>query len=285
MTRPKKIILIVIDTLRADHLGCYGYKRNTSQNVDELCRNSIKFVHAFSPCSFTLPSHGSIFTSKYPSNHSIGFNQNGRLNTDSEVTLAEMLKYQGYDTAAFVSTIVLRKETNLNAGFDVYDDEIKFIERTEAVGKAEGGRRDGSETTFRALKWIEENKEKDFFLFIHYFDVHGPYIPPKPNNTIFVNDEYYGEQELILKLVPFDHPIGGIPTFQALKTEKIPESTTLKEDKKQPSIRIASGWHYIEYFGSIPTRWITNNSEIVIYSAENCRQTYLVVIVDADPNR
>jgi arylsulfatase A-like enzyme/ubiquinone/menaquinone biosynthesis C-methylase UbiE len=269
MTRPKKIILIVIDTLRADHLGCYGYKRNTSPNIDELCRNSIKFVHAFSPCSFTLPSHGSVFTSKYPSHHGVGFNQNGCLNTDSEITLAEVLKYQGYGTAAFVSTIVLRKETNLNAGFDVYDDKIKLIDQTEAVWEAKAGRRDGSETTIRALKWIEENEQKDFFLFIHYFDVHGPYIPPTPNNTIFLNDAYYGDQEQILRLVPSDHPIDGLPTHQALRTDKISERA-LDVVEKQPHIEIANGWHYIEYFGSIPTRWIKNNAEIIIYSAENC---------------
>ena len=186
--KPKKIILIIIDTLRADHLGCYGYKRNTSPNIDALAMENILFKYAFSPSPHGIPSYGSIFTSKYPGNHSIGFDQKGKLNTEIDITLASILNKNNYKTAAFVSDNVLNKETNLNAGFEVFDDEI---------GSEHHERRDCQRTNQQVFKWLEENYLNDFFLFIHYFDTHGPYLNQEPYKNMFVEDEFYGPHEVL----------------------------------------------------------------------------------------
>jgi GT2 family glycosyltransferase/arylsulfatase A-like enzyme/glycosyltransferase involved in cell wall biosynthesis len=211
LRKPKKIILIVIDSLRADHLGCYGYKRNTSPNLDRFAEDSVLFRYAFSPAPHTIPVHGSIFTSKYASNHSIGFNQTiqvetGALDTDEDITLAEILSSQGYKTAAFVSGIVLRRGTNLNAGFRLYDDNI---------GSDHHGRREGLRTNQSVFCWLEDQVQHDFFLFIHYFDVHGPYIPPHPYCTLFPKEEY--GQRLDLNADSDNNPtLGKIPLYQIL---------------------------------------------------------------------
>lgn len=212
MIKPKKIILIVIDTLRADHLGCYGYKRNTSPNVDNLAKVSILFKHSFSPSSHTIPSIGSIFTSKYPSNHSIGFNQNvfvetGKLNTDIDITLAEILRFNQYKTAAYVSGIVLRKETNFNVGFEVYDD---------AMATDFYGRRSCLKTNQRVFKWLENNYQHDFFLFIHYFDVHGPYINPEPYRNMFIKDDFYGHSIVLQDTFGPNPRFNSMPHYQIL---------------------------------------------------------------------
>jgi len=213
VTPQKKIILISLDTLRADHLGCYGYSRNTSPTLDTLARKGIIFMNAFSPSSFTIPSHASIFTGKYPSHHSIGFHQgNGKLDTDIDITLAEYLKTKHFKTAAFVSSFVLRKETNLNSGFDLYDDEMTSHELnrpTELI-------RDGLETTDRAIQWILNNKTDNFFLFIHLFDIHGPYVCKEPFKSIFRDDVKNEKIKKLNSIVPDDYPFGGIPYYQVL---------------------------------------------------------------------
>ena len=216
MIPPKKIILISLDTLRADHLGCYGYLRNTSPTLDALSQKGILFMNAFSPSSFTIPSHASIFTGKKPSRHSIGFDQiNGKLDTDIDITLAEYLKARGFKTAAFVSSCVLRKQTNLNSGFDLYDDEMSSHELnrpTELI-------RNGEETCDRAIRWMRENKEVNFFLFIHLFDIHGPYVCKEPYSSLFQSDLYAAQDIRILNsVVPDNLPIGGIPSYQVLNS-------------------------------------------------------------------
>ena len=213
MTPTTKIILISLDTLRADHLGCYGYLRNTSPTLDTLARKGIIFMNAFSPSSFTIPSHASIFTGKYPSHHSIGFHQgNGKLDTDIDITLAEYLKTKRFKTAAFVSSFVLRKETNLNSGFDLYDDEMTSHELnrpTELI-------RDGLETTDRAIQWILNNKTDNFFVFIHLFDTHGPYVSKEPFKGLFKDDVQSKEIKRLNSIVPDNYPVGGIPYYQVL---------------------------------------------------------------------
>jgi arylsulfatase A-like enzyme len=212
MTAAKKIILLVIDTLRADHLGCYGYARDTSPNIDRLAGGSVIFSHAFTPVSYTLPAIASLLTSKRPDSHSIGFSQSGKLSQDADLTLAELLHSNGYATAAFVSTIILRKETKLDAGFEIYDDEVTAGE----INRPSVLLRDGRETIARALECIKQHKESDFFAFIHLMDVHGPYTCPAPYDSLFVGDNFYGDNEPTLQVVPDCHPYSGIPAYQVL---------------------------------------------------------------------
>jgi glycosyltransferase involved in cell wall biosynthesis len=211
MTAPRKIILLVIDTLRADHLGCYDYERDTSPNIDRLAAHSIFFSHAFTPVSYTLPAIASLLTSKRPDCHGIGLSQTGKLSEDSDLTLAEVLRDKGYATAAFVSTIVLSRATRLNLGFDLYDDEVT----TGELNRPDYLLRDGQETIARALEYIKHQKENSLFTFIHLMDVHGPYICPPPYDSLFIGDSYYGEKET-LNVVPDNHPCQGIPGYQVL---------------------------------------------------------------------
>lgn len=178
---PQKIILILIDSLRADHLGCYGYRRNTSPFIDALAKESLLFERAFSTISYTCPSFASIFTSLYPSKHSIGFHQKfPKLDKDRDILLPEIMKSLGYLTAAFIGAVVLRKDTGLNSGFDYYDSDLP------------SGLRCAEEVNGSFLKWLDNNYKNDFFVMLHYYDVHLPYNPPKRYKEEFINDSYYG---------------------------------------------------------------------------------------------
>lgn len=168
--RPPDILLITLDTLRADHLGCYGYERRTSPRIDELAAVATLYSRAYAAAPWTLPSHASLFTGKYPAEHGArtfkaeeGEAREGALD-DSHLTLAEALKAEGYRTAAFVGNAVyLEPRFQLDQGFDSY-----YNERTYA------------RTLTRLLvEWLEEYRGEDaedpFFLFANYVDTHNPY--------------------------------------------------------------------------------------------------------------
>jgi arylsulfatase A-like enzyme len=172
---PKGIILISLDTLRADHLGIYGYHRNTSPYIDAFAKESIVFENALVQSPWTLPSHMSIMTSLYPSSHGVVV-RNNRL-ADEHVTLAELLGEKGYKTAAFADGAFMKGDYGFKQGFDMYDGD-NWIGIARILPKAE--------------KWLEENKANPFFLFIHCYDIHDPYAPPPPYDTIFHDFNYTG---------------------------------------------------------------------------------------------
>ena len=230
MMKPKKIILIVIDTLRADHLGCYGYKRNTSPNIDKFAKEGIFFKWSFAPVSYTVPSITSIFTGKYPSNHCTMFSNAAPVKSrDNDVFLTEILSSEGYGTAAFVSGLVISKAVKvaITSGFRTYNDEMTSHE----LNRLHELIRSGEETNEEVFKWLEKNYKNDFFLFVHYFDVHGPYVNPKHYGDIFVNDEYYGEPKCIDKIVPEDKALGGIPEYQVLSPKRDEEGNLIDFEK------------------------------------------------------
>lgn len=168
-TRPAgadwNIVLISVDTLRADHLGAYGYDRPTSPGIDGLARDGALFTQAICQNTNTNPSHASMLSGLYP--HSHGNRDNFFRMADDVPMLQEALKDAGYTTAAFVSGYTLKDEIcGLARGFDVYDDMFSGKERL------------GKQTTDRAVAWLQENAEQKFFLFFHLFDPHGPYDPP-----------------------------------------------------------------------------------------------------------
>lgn len=189
------VILIVVDALRADHLGCYGYFLKTSPNIDDLARKGVLFSQAYSQATWTLPSFASLFTSRYMPQHKV-FNKWTKLD-DSELTLAETLKIFGYKTAAFTAGIFLSKIYNFYQGFDVYQDlfmddnayfsSMPVIEwlRTRA-SKAHPPKRSMGEMYPNIEKWLKENKDKKFFLFIHMMDVHPPlHLPDDGDDNMF----------------------------------------------------------------------------------------------------
>ncbi len=169
------VILIGIDTLRADHLMCYGYKRDTSPGMDKLAKESIQFSQCLSHIPATTPSFASLLTSKRPLSHGVlDNNYEGYKLDNKHITLAEILKNAGYKTAAFVSGSTLKKNANLTQGFDKYDDKFAGLEQN------------AESVSVKVIKWLEKNKKRKFFLFIHYFDPHGKYNAPPPYNNSFV---------------------------------------------------------------------------------------------------
>ena len=204
----RNVILITVDTLRADHLGVYGYARNTSPNVDRFAKESLLFRHAFSHANITNPSFSSLMTSHYP--HETKVFGNYYLLPPGAVTMAEILKANGYHTAAINSHFSLRRGSGFEQGFDVYDDHLE--DRVE--GRKE---RVAPKTTLAAIRWLEGNHKKKFFLWVHYDDPHGPYAPPLPYNTMFVERSTLGKRQLRV-----GNGRGEIPSYQQLGDHRDP---------------------------------------------------------------
>ncbi len=160
------VLLVVVDTLRADHLGAYGHPRGLSPHVDALAAESVVFQRAYAPASYTLPSVVGLLTGRFP--QSLGVHANLSIFQGAVPTLAVLLRSNGWRTAAVVSNPVLEKRVGLQVGFDHYDDVR--------------ANRDGRATTDAALQWIDEHVathgNAPFFLWLHYQDPHGPYAPP-----------------------------------------------------------------------------------------------------------
>lgn len=193
MSRPVNrlnILFITIDTLRPDHLGCYGYDKVKTPHIDRLAKDGILFSNAYSPVPLTLPSHVSMMTGQYPLQHGVRNNGNFVL-ADSAKTLAEILKQSGYRTGAVVSSFVLASYYGLNQGFDFYDDHF-FGAKEETADYSENFRL-GEGVTDAGKKWLQKNHQKPFFLWLHYFDPHAPYDPPSPFDTEYKESPYDGE--------------------------------------------------------------------------------------------
>ena len=206
---PPNVLLITIDTLRADHLHCYGQPLPTSPNIDAFAARSVVFERAIAASGYTGPSHSSIMTGRYPRRHSMGFS-NGMLVLSGVETLAEAFRRGGYDTAAFVSNAVLGARSGLDRGFDVYDDELPSAEPNRALVFE----RQAPQTAERALAWLARPRTKPFFLWVHFQDPHGPYAPPAP-----YGDQFHlpvGAGEPALPVLDDDGGQGGIPPYQVL---------------------------------------------------------------------
>ena len=197
--RIRNVLLISIDTCRADYLSCYGYKSKTTPNIDALAAQGILFENAISPIPQTLPAHSSMLTGTIPPYHGVHDNFGSYLADESNVTLAEILKGAGFTTAAAISALPLDSEFGIGQGFDNYYDSFGRVFQGERVQQRQGG-----ETTDLTLKWLETNKDKRFFFFLHYFDPHAAYEPPEPFASRFASNLYAGE------IAYTDHCIGRV---------------------------------------------------------------------------
>jgi arylsulfatase A-like enzyme len=180
---PFHVLLVSIDTLRADHMSVYGYERATTPALETLAGQGVRFDAAYAPTSTTAPSHVSLFTSLYPPTHRVI--KNGRVLAERHVTLAEVLTGWGYRCAAVVSSFVLNRKFNYDQGFESWNDDFSLARSPGGVTAWEGGRVEGKfygradDTTRRAIEWLEGRaSEQPFFLFVHYYDPHDPYAPP-----------------------------------------------------------------------------------------------------------
>ena len=184
----RNVLLISIDTCRADHLSCYGYKSKTTPNIDAVAADGMLFENVIAPIPETLPSHSSMLTGTIPPYHGVHDNAGGYLADESNITLAEILKDAGFVTAAAVSAVVLDSQFGINQGFDYYDDRFQTPLQGEVIEQRQAG-----ETTAVALEWLEENKDKRFFFFLHYCDPHALCKPPQPFASRFASNLYAGE--------------------------------------------------------------------------------------------
>jgi arylsulfatase A-like enzyme len=189
------VLLITLDTTRADHLGCYGYERDTSPNLDRVADDALVFENMISTASWTLPAHASLFTGKFTSSHGARYDPEGNLKLTSgisgpkdwddyrarslavgERTLAELLAESGYATAGVVAGPWMMKPFGLDRGFDHYDDD----QISNVTGRL------AEDVTASALAWLSLPRTKPFFLFLNYYDPHSPFGAPAPHTFEFV---------------------------------------------------------------------------------------------------
>ena len=206
---PPNVVLITVDTLRADYLGSYGFPLDTSPRIDALAAGGVLFERAVAAASTTSPSHASILTSRHTREHSVGF-YSGFTVLDGLPTLPELFKDAGYTTAAFVGNINLQKRLGFDRGFDHYDDDLPDAERNRPLQYE----RIAERTHERLQAWLDEPRDGPFFLWVHYQDPHGPYDAPEGNAGRFSVPMAPGETAL--PVLANNYGEGGIPKYQAL---------------------------------------------------------------------
>lgn len=189
------VLLITLDTTRADHLGCYGYPDARTPRLDGLAREGVRFARAYAPAPLTLPAHASIMSGLYPVAH--GVRNNGHDLPAGIATLAGILKAKGFVTAAFVSSFSVDSRFGLDRGFDVYDDTFE----AEQPLKGANAERRAEPTFARFSAWLAGLGSRRFFAWVHYYDPHLPYDPPAPFRQ---GHPYDGE------IAYMDHYVGAV---------------------------------------------------------------------------
>jgi arylsulfatase A-like enzyme/Tfp pilus assembly protein PilF len=183
------VLLISLDTTRANHLNCYGYEFTKTPILNDLARHGVLYSQAFTPSPATLPAHSTMLTGLYPLHH--GARANGTFTLDEKnVTLGEILQESGYRTGAAISAFVLDSRFGIDQGFETFDDDLTvgmqyspqmFRERAAEL------------TNVPVSEWLREHGREKFFFWVHYFDPHAPYAPPEPYRTQYAQGAYDGE--------------------------------------------------------------------------------------------
>jgi arylsulfatase A-like enzyme/Tfp pilus assembly protein PilF len=182
------VLTITLDTTRADRLGCYGYPKAGTPNLDALAAGGVRFENAICQVPLTGPSHCSLFTGAYPFIHQV--HNNGSYILPPEIqTLAETLKASGRATAAFVGSFSVDSRFGLGRGFDIYDDDFAAGQPFKSLN----AERRADEVYAPFARWLDEHKADRFFAWVHFFDPHIPYDPPSPYKERFASDPYDGE--------------------------------------------------------------------------------------------
>ncbi len=194
--RGYNVLLITLDTLRADHLGCYGYDRIETPVMDGLAADGVRFAQAATAVPMTLPAHATILTGLYPPRHGVRDNGTYRLLPEQE-TLAETLQRRGYATAGFIGAFVLDPRYGLDQGFDHYDANLSLRYRLPTPQPTSNPDRPANVVVDAALSWLGDWQSsadrKPFFAWVHLFDAHQPCIPPEPYRTRYADRLYDGE--------------------------------------------------------------------------------------------
>src|SRR4051812_14354279 len=184
----RNLLLITIDTLRADHVGAYGAATGATPAIDALARAGVRFDQAQTAVPLTAPSHATILTGVYPPAHGVRGNVVFTLG-DAHETLASRLKRRGFQTAAFVGAYPVAAAFGFNRGFDTFDEEFH-----ETSPVDQGAERRANEVADAALRWLQGRaRGGPFFAWVHFYDPHAPYTPPPPYDARFPGHPYDGE--------------------------------------------------------------------------------------------
>ncbi|MBN1763929.1 MAG: sulfatase [Sedimentisphaerales bacterium] len=248
----KNTILITLDTLRADFLGCYGNKTVQTPNLDALAKDGILFETTYSQSPHTTPSHCSIFTSVYASRHG---SRNGSAMKPGFVTITEILKDNGFQTAAFVSaSVVQSRHSGLHHGFDYYEDsittcssifrhdELQFLLPVHYILHMQHHQIPGNIVSDRAIKWLNNQAQQPFFCWLHYYDPHTPYDAPEPYKNM-----YKGKLDPQLPIVHQRSRYAGEVTFTDYQVGRIMD--TLKQNNLYNDMLIIVTADHGEAFG------------------------------------
>ncbi|MGD8536781.1 MAG: sulfatase [Candidatus Aminicenantes bacterium] len=214
------VIIIAVDTLRADHLGCYGYPRNTSPHIDRFAKDGVMFTHCYTPSPLTTPAFASMLSSLPPYKH--GAKRNGMSVFNRTRILPQYLKRHGYYSGAFISNYTLKKDlTRLNRGFDTYT-EVLDKKRWLRMFLSEGDAKDVSE---KASRWLYQNSKRKFFLWVHYTSPHEPYVYHKEFDKGYdeVNPSVYPEGSHFKKIRKYDTEVGYDDHYIGQLIKKIKE--------------------------------------------------------------
>ena len=182
------VLLVTLDTTRADHIGCYSDREARTPTIDSLAEKGVRFANAYCSVPLTLPSHASILTGLEPYHHGVHANGTYVL-SPGRVTLAERLRTRGYRTAAFTASFTLDSRFGLDQGFDLYDDDL---EPGSSFQSSDAERR-GGEVATRFSRWLGTDDGRPFFAWVHFYDPHFPYDPPPDYRKDFAARPYDGE--------------------------------------------------------------------------------------------
>jgi arylsulfatase A-like enzyme/Tfp pilus assembly protein PilF len=208
------VLLVTLDTTRADRLGCYGFKGIETPTLDRIAREGVLFEHAVAPAPLTLPAHSSLFTSKLPPAHGVRDN-GGFFLSERETTMAERLNSRGFRTGGFVGAYVLDHKWGIAQGFEKYFDNFDLSKyRSVSLSSVE---RRGDEVADHAIEWLDSVRTSKFFAWVHFYDAHSPYDPPEPYKSRYSDRPYAGEIAFV------DSQVGRLMTW--LEANQLLEKT------------------------------------------------------------
>jgi arylsulfatase A-like enzyme/Flp pilus assembly protein TadD len=180
---PRNLLLVSLDTMRADHLGSYGYAAAQTPRLDALARSGLRFETATTVMPLTLPAHSSLMTGTFPAWHGVRDN-GGFYLADEQITLAELLRDKGYRTGGFVGAFVLDRRWGIAQGFDRFFDEFD-LERFRDSPSMDAIQRPGGEVVDQAVSWLAADHDRPFFAWVHLYDAHTPYTAPETYRSRF----------------------------------------------------------------------------------------------------
>src|SRR5690242_20508588 len=207
--RPPSVLLITLDTTRADRLGCYGYADALTPHLDALATSGTRFDAAYTPSPMTLPAHATLLTGREPPEHGVRVNGRQRL-PDGVATVAEALRGRGYRTGAFVAAYVLARRFGLDRGFETYDDDLSAA-RTQTVHEPLSVYRPGDVVAGAALAWLESvmRDPAPFFVWVHFYDPHYPHYA----NASLAGTRFAGVASYDAEVAFMDQQVGRVLEF------------------------------------------------------------------------